>query len=247
MKNNYFILLLLLLLLLIYYISTLFRIHKNTFYEGNEVKTEKQYGFSENGGSVKKNGDKLMGITHAMIADSSKILVDSKVGDYGLLETGVNCDFGEERVPLSMYWDGRSKGENVGLIFQPLEYITNNVNFGDINISSASGVSDTCSKVINVECRKDGVISYKDGYLLDTEIDELKKNGMELETESSQTSPMPEYNYPEQNETPSQDINMDLPESQSLQESEEDPINFGSNTDSGNPPGFLTEILSSLY
>ena len=249
MKNNYFILLLL-LLLLIYYISSLFRIHKNTFYEGNqgnEVKTANAYGFSGDGDSVQKNGDKLMGIMDAMVVDSSKILVDPKLGNYGLVKTGVNCDYGEERVPLYVHHDGRSEGENVGLVSEPINYMINNINYDDIDISSASSVSESCSKVINVECRTDGVISHKDGYLLDTEIASLRDNGMELETESSQTSPMPEYIDPENNETPSQDIDMDLPESQSLQESEEDPINFGSNSDSGNPSGFLTKFLSSLY
>ena len=245
MKNNYFILLL--LLLLIYYISTLFRIHKNTFYEGIELKAPKEFGFSEDGRRVQKNGEKLMEFPYIMFVDSSKILKDKNIGDYGIFVTGSKCDFGEERrVPLSMYWDGRNEEGNVGLASESINYISN-INSVELDISSASGVSDTCSKVFNVESRTDGVKSYKNGYLLDTDIAKLRDNGIEIETESSESPPMPEYIDPENNEVSSQNINMNLPESQSLQVSEQNPINFGSNTDSGNPSGFLTEILSSLY
>ena len=244
MKNNYFILLLL-LLLLIYYISSLFRIHKNTFYEGNEIKTANHYGFSPDGDSVQKNGGKLMGIMDAMVVDSSKILVNPKIGDYGIFEIGTNCDFDEEtRVPLSMYWDGRSQGENVGLVFEPINYMINNINYDDIDISSASSVSETCSKVINVECRTDGVISYKDGYLLDTEIASLRDNGMELETESSES---PHHNPPPPPPMPppSQDIEIPSQDSE-ISQIELDP-NFGSSTESGSTPGPLTSVISSLY
>ena len=243
MKNNY--LLLLLLLLLIYYISTIFRIHKNTFYEGNEVKTAQQYGFSTNGGRVKNNGDKLMKIPYAMIVDSSEILVDPKIGDYGLVEIGTNCDFGEERVPLSIYWDGRRKDQTkVGLAFEAPKYISE-ISFVDLNISSVNPISQTCSKVFNVECRTDGVISYKDGYLLDDEIRRLKEEeGMELETESSQAPPPHPPPPPPPVPPPSQDIVIPSQDDE-ISQIELDP-NVGSNTESGSTPGPVTSVLSSF-
>ena len=242
MKKNYLILLLL-LLLLIYYISTLFRINKNTFYEGNEIKSADQYGFSTNGKRVRQNADKLMEIPYAMTLDSSKILVNSSLGDYGLVEIGSNCSCGDERVPVSTYWDGRSSGDQtVGLALEPVKYISN-ISFGELDISSANIPSENCTKVINVECRTDGVISNKDGYLLDTEIENLRANGLEIETERCSASQTTQYQSPVDIETPPVITNI-IPNDIPLSITESNPINFDS--DSGNPLGFLTTILSNL-
>ena len=52
-----------------------------------------------------------------------------------------------------------SMGNNVEYVPADSQAVYESIRIGDIDISSASGISDTCSKVINVECRKDGVIS----------------------------------------------------------------------------------------
>ena len=95
-----------------------------------------------------------------------------------------------------------------------------------------------------MECRTDGVISHKDGYLLDADIAKLRDNGMELDTESSPPPPPPAPPAPPVS-TPSQDIEIPSQDDE-ISQFEFDP-DIGSSTESGSTPGPLTGILSSVY